>query len=611
MLRSNTLISSSIIPLKYLNFLSSSSLLQSSRIFRRRSHSLLSSTLHPDPSTMNIRVRFAPSPTGSLHLGGARTALFNYLFAKKYNGSFIIRIEDTDEARSTKESEISILNDLKWLGLMWDEGPDVETCSAKDCGPYRQSERKQIYMKCAEQLIKDGVAYRCFYTENELELMKNQSISETGHVSHFQSKWRNATEEEIAGMLEKKVPYTIRFKTPNKKLYIDDIVRGHVSWDAQANIGDFIIMRSNGVPVYNFCVAVDDVLMNISHVIRAEEHLSNTLRQLLIIEGLKGKPPIYAHCSLILGSDRSKLSKRHGAASLTEFKNEGYLPSAMVNYLATLGWNDGTSQEIYTVDELSKNFNLFRLVPSSAMFDKQKLQWVNKQHLRRMPRDWLIQEVEKIITSPPVNSEITEVIDSSKIPSLSPKHSLRLKSLLCDLFLDSSQNLLTPHSVFEEIQSLCDYPLFETIEKDKKAEKLINELEFQQIASRIISDWKNGKFPQLYNEKNYHPNESPLTSSSPNPNVFLHNANWEHYLISVANELSIPVKKVYHPFRLALTGKMKGPDVGGLLEILHLMDPLVDHKNEKFKMVILSQRMKLLEQCLENLKKVQQGSEVG
>ena len=311
-----------------------------------------------------VRVRFAPSPTGSLHVGGARTALFNWLIARKTNGSFIIRVEDTDEARSTRASEASILNDLKWMNLNWDEGPEIDG----PFGPYRQSERKDIYKKVADKLIAEGKAYRCFCSEEELDT-KRAAAEAAGLDPKYDGTWRNADPAEIQKKLDNGDEYTVRFKVPpGKVVYIDDIVRGRVTWDAEASLGDFIIMRSNGMPVYNFCVAVDDANMKISHVIRAEEHLTNTLRQLLVLEALGVRPPTYAHCSLILGSDRSKLSKRHGATSLSQFSAQGFLPDAMMNYLANLGWNDGTDKEIYSPKELVEAFDLNRIIKSPSMF---------------------------------------------------------------------------------------------------------------------------------------------------------------------------------------------------------------------------------------------------
>lgn len=285
------------------------------------------------PITDPVRVRFAPSPTGSLHVGGARTAVFNWLLARKTNGSFIVRVEDTDLSRSTRESEVSILNDLRWLGLNWDEGPEVEG----KYGPYRQSDRKNIYQNAAQTLVNEGLAYPCFCTEEELAV-KRAHAEATNKDIRYDGTWRDADPAEVQRRLAAGQPYTLRFKVPrHKTVFIDDIVRGRVTWDTDASLGDFIIMRSNGMPVYNFCVAVDDAHMEITHVIRAEEHLTNTFRQSLILEALHHKPPVYAHCSLILGADKSKLSKRHGAASVQQFSHAGFLPEAMINYLANLG----------------------------------------------------------------------------------------------------------------------------------------------------------------------------------------------------------------------------------------------------------------------------------
>eukprot|EP01035_Chromulina_nebulosa_P031108 gene31108-41442_t len=330
-----------------------------------------------------VRVRFAPSPTGSLHVGGARTALFNWLLARKTNGKFLVRVEDTDEARSTRESERSILNDLRWLQLNWDEGPELP--EEGPYGPYRQSDRKDIYKAAAEKLIEKGLAYRCFCSEEELE-EKRLAAEAKGIDAKYDGTWRDADPAEVQRRIDNGESYTVRFRVPdNKVVFIDDCVRGRVTWDASASLGDFIILRSSGMPVYNFCVSVDDASMKITHVIRAEEHLSNTLRQLLILEGLDYKPPIYAHCSLILGSDRSKLSKRHGATSVQQFSQQGFVPEAMINYLANLGWNDGTPKEIYSPQELISAFDLNRIVKSSAIFDMDKLKWINSQHLRALP----------------------------------------------------------------------------------------------------------------------------------------------------------------------------------------------------------------------------------
>jgi glutamyl-tRNA synthetase len=282
-----------------------------------------------------------------------------------------------------------VLRDLRWLGLQWDEGPEVEG----EVGPYRQSERAELYIAYAKQLMDDGLAYPCFCTEEELQRKREQDEA-AGRPPQYDGTWRDADPAVVQAKLDAGEKYAVRFRIPEgSRVVIDDAVRGKVAWDADVTVGDFIILRSTGVPVYNFCVAVDDALMGITTVIRAEEHLTNTLRQVLILRALGFPTPEYAHCSLILGEDRSKLSKRHGATSVTQFREEGYLPVAMVNYLATLGWNDGTEKEIYTVDELVKAFDIRRITKSPAVFDGAKLRWINGQHLRAMP----LEEIEPLV----------------------------------------------------------------------------------------------------------------------------------------------------------------------------------------------------------------------
>ncbi|KAF8072358.1 Glutamate--tRNA ligase [Scenedesmus sp. PABB004] len=335
-----------------------------------------------------IKVRFAPSPTGNLHVGGARTALFNWLYARKVGGKFVLRVEDTDTARSTRESEEAMKADLRWLGLTWDEGPDV----GGDNGPYRQSERTDIYRSYVDKLVAAGQAYPCFCTDAELEAMKAEAEAQK-LPPIYRGKWATASAEEVAAEMAKGTPCCYRFRVPPGKEYaIDDVVRGRVAWSSDS-LGDFVVLRSNGLPVYNFCVAVDDALMGITHVLRAEEHLPNTLRQLLVYEALGFAPPVFAHMSLILAPDKSKLSKRHGATSVGDFKAQGYLAPAMVNYLSLLGWNDGTEQEIYTVDELTQAFELERITKSAAVFDKVKLSWMNGQHLRALPEEELLSRI--------------------------------------------------------------------------------------------------------------------------------------------------------------------------------------------------------------------------
>lgn len=345
----------------------------------------------------SVRVRFAPSPTGYLHVGGARTALYNYLFAKKNGGTFILRIEDTDLERSTEESMKMQMADLKWLGLDWDEGPDFTTL--KDRGafaPYRQSVRKEqgIYRRYADRLIEQGRAYRCYHSDEELEKEREEGAQGVQHECEYRDS-----------RLELDKPYVVRFKKPmsaaefsslypklkSREHYLhQDMVRGEVVFPFDM-VGDFVLIRSNGMPVYNFCCAIDDYEMKITHVFRAEEHLSNTLRQFWVYAAIcpdrtpEDIMPQFGHMSLILGPDKQKLSKRHGATSCHEYMQKGYLPEALNNFIALLGWSPGNDQEILSREEMISKFSEERLVKSPAVFDEVKLKWVNATHLRALP----------------------------------------------------------------------------------------------------------------------------------------------------------------------------------------------------------------------------------
>ena len=321
---------------------------------------------------MTVRVRFAPSPTGHLHVGGARTAIFNWLFARHHRGKFIIRIEDTDVARSTRGSEQMVLDDLRWLGLQWDEGPDVGGPDA----PYRQSERVERYRKVIDELIARNVAYRCYCSEEELE-QKRKAAEAAGRPPHYDLKcWIHRRNDDA--------PHAIRFHVPDDgDVTIDDMIRGQVSWKKES-LGDFILMRTDGLPTYNFSVVVDDHDMEITDVIRAEEHLTNTHRQVLIYRALQWDVPRFAHVSLILAQDRTKLSKRHGATSVSAYAEEGFLSDAMVNYLTLLGWSSPDGREVFSRDYAIEHFSLDRVNPAPAVFDPQKFEWLNAQYIHSM-----------------------------------------------------------------------------------------------------------------------------------------------------------------------------------------------------------------------------------
>jgi nondiscriminating glutamyl-tRNA synthetase len=332
-----------------------------------------------------FRVRFAPSPTGPLHIGGARSALFNYLLAKQKGGDFILRIEDTDLERSSRESEENIKASLKWLGIDWNEGIDV----GGDFGPYRQTERLDLYKQAIDRLLEQGDAYYCYCTEEEVAAEKEQALKE-GKMPNYSGRCYHLTEEEKAAKIAAGIKPVIRFHVKDgDPIVIHDMVRGDVSFD-RAGIGDFVIVKSDGIPVYNFAVVVDDHTMQISHVIRGEEHLSNTPRQAVLYEALGWEMPTFGHISLILGKDRTKMSKRNGDVSVVDYQQKGYLPEAIVNFLALLGWSPEGEEEMFTLEQLVEAFSMDRVSKSPAVFDIDKLKWLNGQYLRKLPEDKLL-----------------------------------------------------------------------------------------------------------------------------------------------------------------------------------------------------------------------------
>src|SRR5262245_33879485 len=333
-----------------------------------------------------MRVRFAPSPTGHLHVGNARTALFNWLLARGHGGTFILRIEDTDVERSTHESELAIRRDLQWLGLSWDEGPDAGGAH----GPYRSSERMHLYETYARKLLDGGAAYYCFCSTAQLEADRQRAIAE-GRPAIYPGTCRALTREQAEARVAQGERPAIRFHVPeHREVAFIDAVRGDVRFHTDV-VGDWVILRADGHPAYNFAVVVDDALMEITHVIRGEDHIPNTPRQILVYEALGFTPPTFAHLALVMGPDHSPLSKRHGATSVAEFRSKGYLPEALVNYLALIGWSPRGSDhgrsaddnaELLPIAELAKRFSLDHVVHSAGVFDEEKLAWVNRHYLK-------------------------------------------------------------------------------------------------------------------------------------------------------------------------------------------------------------------------------------
>lgn len=465
-----------------------------------------------------FKVRFAPSPTGPFHIGGARSALFNWLVARNKNGKFLVRVEDTDLARSTRESEENIKAALNWLGLNWDEGIDV----GGENGPYRQTERLNIYHKEIQRLLDEGKAYYCYCTEEELEESRTQQLAE-GKTPVYNDHCRSLTEEEIAKYKESGRKPVIRLRVPKEGVFaFDDMVRGHVTFQA-AGVGDFIIMKSDGIPVYNFAVVVDDALMNITHVIRAEEHLSNTPRQIAIYQALGYDIPKFGHISLILGSDHKKMSKRHGATSVDEYRKMGYLSDAVVNYLALLGWAPKGEQEIFTREELIEQFSMKRVSANDAVFDIEKLNWINFQYMKQLSPEELLE-----LTLP-------FIINAGYITGpLSDEKKEWLKKVVWFVRDHLYYGAQTPENIkifFEELSATTDEEMLD-------------------IMSRETSKMIIKSFAEKLSDLDTF-NESSIKDVFSN----------------LMKESGIKGKAAFEPVRIALTGEIHGPGLYTLIEL--------------------------------------------
>lgn len=464
-----------------------------------------------------FRVRFAPSPTGPFHIGGARSALFNWLLAKHMKGDFIVRIEDTDIARSTRESEENIKESLKWLGLNWDEGIDI----GGPHSPYRQTERLDKYKKIAEQLIKEGKAYYAYDTAEELEESRRQQLNE-GKTPIYDGKCRNLTKEQIDAYEREGRKPVIRLRVREEGVFaFDDMVRGHVEFQA-LGVGDFIIVKSDGMPVYNFAVVIDDLDMQITHVIRAEEHLSNTPRQIAIYEALGCDIPTFGHISLILGSDHKKMSKRHGATSVTSYKDLGYLPDAIVNYLALLGWAPEGEEEIFTRDELIKKFSMDRVSSNDAVFDIEKLNWINSRYIKELSPEKLLEFLIPFIIK--AGYETNPIL---------PERKEWLKNVLCYV-----QERLEFGMQVEDELKIFYKDIQEITEENKEIMK--------QSSSKTIL-------------KEFITNLEKI-------DVFEDNSIKKCFTNAMKNT-NIKGKLAFEPVRIALTGKTKGPGIYTMMSL--------------------------------------------
>lgn len=435
------------------------------------------------------RVRYAPSPTGPFHIGGLRTVLFNYLFAKQRQGSFILRIEDTDLERSDPKWEKDIVENLCWAGLLWDEGPAFDTKGLDNVkyvggyGPYRQSERKTIYEKYIRKLFDSGFLYWCYCTKEELEAQKQDQIAR-GEAPRYVGRCRNLGEKDIKKFKEKRRKGILRFKVPVKKIKVKDLIRGDLEFDTEL-LGDIAVARDFSTPLYNLAVVIDDFEMKINYVIRGEDHLSNTPKQILFQEALGFPRPAYAHLPLILGQDRSKLSKRHSVVRVKDYKEDGYLPEAMINFLALLGWNLGTNQEIFSKEELIKKFSLQRVQKGGAIFNIEKLDFLNGYYIRKASLNEITKKCIPYLVKNQIlkieNQEITiqktgAVIDFkylSKIVSLFKERLKKLSEIteFSNFFFQDKLSFDTELLVWKDMKK-------EGIQKNlKKCYKALNEIE--------------------------------------------------------------------------------------------------------------------------------------
>ena len=462
---------------------------------------------------MKVRTRFAPSPTGYMHIGNLRTAIFEYLLAKKYNGSFILRIEDTDQERQVDGAIEFIYKTLSLCGFKIDEGP----MNDKGYGPYIQSERKEIYKKYALELVEMGKAYYCFCTEDELEEMRKKAEMRKKPF-HYDGRCSRLSKEKIKENLANNVPYVIRQKMPKAGVTeVDDIVYGKVKID-NSILDDQILLKSDGFPTYNFANVIDDHLMEITHVIRGKEYLDQTAKYNLLYEAFGWEKPIYAHVAMVLGEDGNKLSKRNGDASFMDLYNVGYLPDAIVNYLCLLGWSPSINQEVFTLDELIKNFDENRISKSSSQYDIMKLRWFNAQYIKKMPDDEYLKWVKEYFKRDVSNKSIDWI---NKLLLIYKNHL----------------------NYGEEINELTEHFFIDKIELNTEAKEF---MESDPIIGDVIKSFRD----EVLNINEWN----------------IENIN--NAINNVKNNLGVKGKLLYMPIRIKASGFMHGPELADTLYLI-------------------------------------------
>lgn len=467
--------------------------------------------------TPKVRTRFAPSPTGFLHIGGVRTTLFNWLFARHHGGDFVLRIEDTDEVRSTEDSVTAILDSIRWMGMDWDEGPVDLAHDKGPYAPYYQMRRLEHYRKCLKQLVDEGKAYACYCTKEELDAMRRVAQLEK-RPPRYEGRCRGLTdaqrkEQEAAGRTA-----SLRFRMPEDgSTIVDDAIRGRVSF-ANNLQQDFVIQKSTGGPTYNFACVIDDHMMEISHVIRGDEHLSNTPSQIQIYKALGWETPRFAHLSMILGPDGTKLSKRHGATSVLEYKQQGFLPEVMRNYLALLGWSTTDSKQIFEGDELVKAFDLEYCQKSPATFDPVKLTWMNGEYLRKLSAPGLIAQAEPFLKA-------AGLIPTPPGPSLEKTVALEREK----------------YKLLSDVPGLVDFFYRET-PVTPKAEKVLAAPGAKAVLEALAETLKSFE---------------PFTEKA-----------LEERIRAFCAEQGLKPGQVFHPIRAAVTGRTDGPTLFLMLEVM-------------------------------------------
>jgi nondiscriminating glutamyl-tRNA synthetase len=467
-----------------------------------------------------IRVRYAPSPTGHLHIGNARTALFNYLFARNQNGKFIIRIEDTDQKRNIEGGEESQLKFLKWLGVDWDESTDV----GGDFGPYRQSERNDIYKKCYEELLVKGLAYKCYCTEEEIEQEREEQIAK-GEMPRYSGRHRNLTDAEREAFENEGRQPSIRFRVQEGKVYrFNDMVKGDISFESDG-MGDFVIVKKDGTPTYNFAVAVDDHLMKITHILRGEDHISNTPKQMMIYEAFDWEIPTFGHMTLIVNDQRKKLSKRDESIIqfIEQYEELGYLPEALFNFIGLLGWSPGGEEELFGKEQFIEIFDPARLSKSPAVFDTQKLTWMNNQYVKKL-------ELEKA-----VQLALPHLVKAGRINETRSEAEEIWVTGLIGLYQEQM-------SYGAEIVELSELFFKDEVEYGEEAKTVLEEEQVPEVMKSFLS--------QLKQLDVFSPNEINAA------------------IKATQKETGQKGKKLFMPIRVVATGQTHGPDLPKTISLL-------------------------------------------